>query len=480
MKTLLWFHRDLRLADNPAVDHAASMGDVIAVYIHSPDEESPWGLGGASRWCLHHGLKSLAREIRRLGGRLIIRHGPVQEALAQLFAETGAAELAWNRCQEPGWRLREEMITRRFSEQGITCRSFNGNLLFEPSHILSRQGDSYHVFTPFWKTCQQFGLPSRTLPAPPSLADGAGTIASLTVEELGLLPRSGWDAAFHDHWRPGELAARRRLEEFCHARLADYAQWRDFPARGAGARLSPHLHFGEISPRQIVAAVQQAMHEQTAPGMVAAGEAFLRELAWREFSHYILYHHPHTVERSFDARYDGFPWHEDARLLQAWQRGRTGIPLVDAGMRELWATGFMHNRVRMIVASFLTKNCLISWQEGARWFQDTLLDADLPSNTFNWQWVAGCGADAAPYFRIFNPVTQGVKFDAQGAYVRRWVPELARLPDKFIHAPRKAPAAILEEAGIRPGSDYPEPVVDLAQSRDEAVAYFAAHVRKRQ
>ncbi|MGD8310060.1 MAG: deoxyribodipyrimidine photo-lyase, partial [Chromatiales bacterium] len=319
------------------------------------------------------------------------------------------------------------------------------------------------VFTPFWKACLRRPPPAAPLAAPEKLPP-CPDVDSLALDALGLLPRIPWDAGLRETWRPGEAGALRRLDGFCRKGLDAYADARERPAVVGTSRLSPRLHFGELSPRQVW---WRAVREDS-PG----GEAFLRELGWREFAHHLLHHSPETLERPMDRRFEAFPWREDPEALRAWQSGRTGIPLVDAGMRELWHTGWMHNRVRMVVASLLTKNLRIHWLEGARWFWDTLVDADLANNTLGWQWVAGCGADAAPYFRIFNPVTQGQRYDPEGAYVRRWVPEIGRLPDRWVHRPWQAPEKVLREAGIRLGSDYPEPIVDLKESRREALAAY--------
>ncbi|MDX1698595.1 MAG: deoxyribodipyrimidine photo-lyase, partial [Thiohalobacterales bacterium] len=338
--------------------------------------------------------------------------------------------------------------------------------------LLKKDETPYRVFTPFWKALQKTG-PARAASAAPERLPAAPDIPPFdeaAIDALGLLPKIPWDSAFPDHWQPGEDGAWQSLEAFCAEGLVDYREDRDRPAVAGTSRLSPHLHFGEISPVRLWDHMQQWAAGESASGALAASEAWLRELAWREFSHHLLYHFPHTTLEPLDERFRDFPWRDDDEDLNRWQRGQTGIPIVDAGMRELWATGYMHNRVRMIVASLLTKNLRIAWQEGARWFWDTLVDADLGNNTMGWQWTAGSGADAAPYFRIFNPVLQGEKFDPDGSYVRRWVPELEGLDRKWIHQPWSADPALLMDAGIRLGVDYPEPVVDLQASRREALA----------
>ena len=343
----------------------------------------------------------------------------------------------------------------------------------EPWQHLKKDNTPYRVFTPFWKSLYKIG-PSRDTVAIPEripVFPGGKQANRLSIEALGLLPAIHWDKAFYTHWQPGEDGAWTALEAFCESRLNSYKTDRDIPKNSGTSRLSAHLHFGEISPLQLWQYLLQWGASDTSSGTLAAVEAWLRQLGWREFSHHLLYHFPHTSLHPLDTRFERFPWRADyADTLASWQQGQTGIPIVDAGMRELWTTGVMHNRIRMIAASLLTKNLCIPWQEGARWFWDTLVDADLANNTMGWQWTAGSGADAAPFFRIFNPVLQGEKFDAAGVYVRRWVPELANLGNKFIHQPWSAGPDTLADAGIRLGREYPQPVVDLKNSRKQALA----------
>lgn len=471
MKTaLVWFRRDLRLADNPALHKALATAErVIPLHIHAPMSGGNWPVGSASRWWLHHSLKALDDGLRALGSRLVIRQGGVFQTLARLMAETGAEAVFWNRVYEPGAIIRDKEIKRVLREEGFAVETFNASLLYEPWEVLRDGGEPYRVFTPFWKALQRAGLDFVPAAAPEALPPVPEDVWSVGLEALRLLPRIPWDAGLRATWRVGEAAARSRLAEFVAADLAGYKERRDRPDLPATSRLSPYLRFGEISPRQIIHAIHAAMM----PEAEAGAEAYLRELAWREFAYHLLYHFPHTTDEPLDPRFDAFPWAEGyGEILAAWQRGRTGFPLVDAGMRELWRTGWMHNRVRMIAASLLTKNLLIPWREGARWFWDTLVDADLANNTLGWQWVAGCGADAAPYFRVFNPVLQGEKFDPEGTYVRRWVPELARLPAAFVHKPWQAPKAVLDAAGVRLGETYPRPLVDLRESRARALEAF--------
>ena len=477
---VLWLRRDLRLADNPALQEIIDAGRIpVPVYIH--DEPDPdWPLGEASGWWLHQSLLALQQSLQRCGSDLLVFRGNAEAILAKLLQQSGADTLAWNHCHEPAQVTRDEHIMQVFTRRGYNVSCHNAALLREPREVLKKDGTPYRVFTPFWKVLHSIGPARQPIPASDSLPafDAASVSDSLPVTALGLLPPVKWYRAFPRYWTPGETGAWDGLERFSEERLDDYASDRDIPAAAGTSRLSAHLHFGEISPVQIWHYLMQRASRKTSAGTITATESYLREIAWREFSHHLLHRFPHTTLQPLDPRFAGFPWRTGYQdLLEQWQQGRTGIPIVDAGMRELWSTGTMHNRVRMIVASFLTKNLLIPWQEGARWFWDTLLDADLANNTMGWQWVAGSGADAAPYFRVFNPVLQGEKFDRRGRYVRRWVPELARLGDKYIHRPWAADPAQLAEAGVRLGDEYPQPVVDLPASRKAALAAWD-HVKR--
>ena len=472
---LVWFRNDLRVADNPALHHALAGGArIVPVYIHAPEEEAPWAAGAASRWWLHHSLAALNETLTRLGGRLVLRHGDSAGVLRALIEQSGARELYWNRGGEPAAAARDHRVEQQLAAAGVHCHTYQAALLCEPGSVRNKSGEPYKVFTPFWRACQMQLSASAPLPSPSALPAVPRTIESLALAELNLMPRKPWYAGLNDSWRPGETGAHQRLQAFCQSALAHYPQWRDYPDRPGTSRLSPHLHFGEISARQILWTLNDYAQRGAAGGIVQAAEALIRQLGWREFAHHILHHFPHTDARPLNPRFDELPWRQDgARLLHAWQRGQTGFPIVDAGMRQLWHSGWMHNRVRMIAASFLVKNCRIDWREGARWFWDTLVDADLANNSFNWQWVAGCGADATPYFRIFNPILQ---FDAEGRYLRRWLPELAALPARWIHQPWAAPQKVLDEAGIHIGADYPAPILDLDQTRRETLALLRAHL----
>jgi len=480
-ETVLWWVRaDLRLADNPALVAAAAAGKVVPVYVHAPEESAPWPPGAASRWWLHHSLEALARDLAARGSRLVIRRGPSLEALRAVCAETGATRVYWNRRYEPAHLAVDGAVKSALAADGIACQSSNAALLVEPWEVRTGAGGPYRVFTPFYRAARAHLESHPPSAAPRRLPAVAARARGLAPAALGLLPRVRWDAGLAQHWQPGETGAQARLAQFTQsASMALYGSDRDVPAQEGTSRLSPHLHFGEIGPRQVVAAVYSALG-QPADGATGGAEAWTRQLYWREFAHHLLFHFPHTPEQPLDARFDAFPWQYDDVLAGAWTRGRTGLPFVDAGMRELWATGWMHNRVRMVVASLLTKHGRAPWLAGARWFWDTLVDADLANNTLGWQWIAGCGADAAPYFRIFNPVAQGERFDPRGEYVRRWVPELARVPDRWIHRPHLAPDEVLAQAGVRRGVDYPLPVVDLARARAEALdAYGSCMARAR-
>jgi deoxyribodipyrimidine photo-lyase len=415
--TIVWFRNDLRLADNPALAEAAARGPVVPVYIWAPEEEGEWPPGAASRWWLHRSLHALDRSLRACGSQLVVRRGPTDKALASLLRETGAASVVWNRRYEPAAIARDTELKRRLPR----AASFGAGLLREPWTVATRTGGPYQVFTPFWRALQALGEPDAPLPALRPAAPSQWP-QSLTIEQLGLRPAISWDAGLAETWTPGEPGARDRLEQFRdHATGYD----RDHPSRST-SRLSPHLHFGEISPRQAWQAVRDAAGEAATP--------FLRQLAWREFAHHLLYHFPATPSQPLRPAYAGMPWRDDPAGLAAWQRGRTGYPLVDAGMRELWQTGWMHNRVRMVAASFLTKHLLIDWREGTRWFWDTLVDADLANNTLGWQWVAGSGADAAAYHRIFNPAAQADRFDGDGRYRARWLGDCEAVSPIVDHA----------------------------------------------
>jgi deoxyribodipyrimidine photo-lyase len=463
---LVWFRKDLRLADNPALRHALETHRaVIPVFVWAPEEEAPWAPGAASRWWLHQSLRSLEQELARRGSRLVVRRGPTANELQKLAEESGADAVFWNRRYEPAVTARDGELQQRLGASGLAAESFPGNLLFEPWTIRNHADKPFRVFTAFWHACLAAPAPSQPLAAPARIPPPKNWPASLAVSALGLEPAIDWAGGLREAWRPGEAGAAAQLDVFLAGALADYSAGRDRPGRRGTSRLSPHLHFGEIGSRQVWHAARR-MGDSAAP--------YLRQIVWREFAHHLLFHFPDTPRQPLRPEFRDFPWRFDAAKLRAWTTGRTGYPLVDAGMRELWHTGWMHNRVRMVTASFLVKHLLVPWQEGAAWFWDTLVDADLADNTLGWQWTSGCGADAAPWFRIFNPVLQGEKFDPEGAYVRRWVPELGRLPEKWIHRPWQAPRAVLAAAGVVLGKTYPAPLVDHATARRGALAAFSS------
>ncbi|GAP67297.1 deoxyribodipyrimidine photo lyase [Mizugakiibacter sediminis] len=461
---IVWFRRDLRLEDHPALDAAAAAHErVLPLYVHAPEEEAPWAPGAASRWWLHRSLAALDGALRERGGALHLRRGPSVQALLAVASAANAEAVYWHRLYEPAARVRDAEVEASLRAVGIVTHAHNGALLFEPWEVATGKGEPYRVFTPFWRGARVRLRPAAPSPAAPPRR-WATLAGGLPLHAFGLLPRIAWDDGLRAAWRPGEAGAREALRTFCEGALSAYAGQRDRPDRRGTSRLSPHLHFGELSPRQVVRALEDGARRHGRARLGEAVEAYLREIGWREFAHHLLYHFPQTPEANLDASFDAFAWAEpDAETLARWQRGRTGVPIVDAGMRELWTTGWMHNRVRMIVASFLTKNLRLHWRHGARWFWDTLVDADLANNTQGWQWSAGTGADAAPYFRIFNPVAQARKFDPEGAYVRRWIPELAEAPPELLHEPWRD-AALLARSG------YPPPMVDLKTSRVAALA----------
>lgn len=464
---IVWFRNDLRVTDNPALDTAARSGrSVICLYILDPEEQPR--LGGASRWWLHGSLASLSRSLEERGARLVLRCGPAAATLQAVMEEARASAVFWNRCYDPAAVARDTALKASLTAAGHEVRSFKAGLLHEPWEIRSKSGEPFRVFSAFWRACALAPAPGAPLAAPEHIAPSAIMPASLPLEALDLLPtRPDWAGGLRRTWTPGEAGAMARLDAFLDGAIGGYRSGRDLPGRETTSRLSAHLRFGEISPRQVWTRVHLlSLH-------AADAEKFLAEIGWREFSYHLLFHFPDLAQRNLRPAFDRFPWAAPGAELAAWRRGQTGYPIVDAGMRQLWDTGWMHNRVRMIAASFLVKHLLIPWQEGETWFWDTLVDADPASNPASWQWVAGSGADAAPYFRIFNPVLQGEKFDADGAYVRQWVPEIARLPDKWIHRPWEAPREVLAGAGIELGRTYPSPVVDHGWARERALGAFA-------
>lgn len=470
---IVWFRQDLRLSDNPAFFEACKISkNIIPVYILDDYSPGKWKLGGASRWWLHHSLLSLSEKLRRMGTNLVLAKGNSSEILSEIARKSNSSHIFWNRCYEPYSIKRDEKIKKLLGESGIIAKSFNGSLLFEPWEIKNKQGSYFKVYTAFWKSCLAESSVNPPLPEPKLKLNGS-KLFFLDIEELNLLPKTpDWSSGLKELWQPGEEGAKKQLSNFLDGPLDKYTAGRDIPGISGTSRLSPHIHFGEISPRQVWSSAIFTKNLTRNSAYSSNIDKFLSEIGWREFSHSLLYNFPMLPDSPFDSRFDKFEWKHDGALFKKWQKGKTGYPIVDAGMRELWKTGWMHNRVRMIVASFLTKHLLIPWQKGAEWFWDTLVDADLANNSAGWQWVAGSGADAAPYFRIFNPVLQGERFDRDGSYVRIWVPEIAGLPDKFLHKPWKTPDDIQKNLGIIIGKDYPLPIVDHETARSLAMEKY--------
>ena len=466
---LLWFRRDLRLGDNRALSRAVATGSpIVPVFVWDEAGEGDWAPGGAGRVYLHRALGALRSSLRARGLDLVCRRGPAGEELERLLAETGARGVYWNRLYEPAVIARDRGIKERLRAAGHEAESFNSALLFEPHEIATQAGHPFQVFTPFWRSASRRPVDAPEEDPGGALRPPAGGLPPGPLEELGLWPDHPWAERVAGHWAIGEEAARGQLARFVAEGADAYATDRDLPATDGTSRLSPALHWGTIGPREVWATV-----ERTGRAGEEGPRTFLAEIGWREFAHHVLFHFPRTPEEPLREKFADFPWEDDAGARQAWRAGRTGYPIVDAGMRQLYEEGWMHNRVRMIVGSLLVKHLLQPWQAGARWFWDCLVDADLAANTLGWQWSGGCGADAAPYFRVFNPMTQGKKFDPAGRYVRRYVPELEELPDAYVHEPWEAPETVLGQAGLRLGRDYPRPIIDHRTGRQRALAAFA-------
>lgn len=468
---IYWFRNDLRLSDLNGLHAAAQHASVLPVFILDPEEGGEWAIGGAAQWWLHHSIDNLAGSIAERGGKLILRRGKPREILAELAQQTGASAVYCSRQYQPWADALERETLDALQGVGGTLKRYPGTLLFEPGDVLTGSGQLFKVFTPFWRACLRKEPPTTPKAVPDVCWADSQTISSDDLDDWRLLPsKPNWASGWESLWQPGEAGAHEALSTFLTDGVQHYGDGRDIPGKRHTSRLSPHLRFGEISPRQVWHEAQLAKSQH--PGGESAVDKFLSEIGWREFCKHLVALFPEMPDRAFNPKFEHFPWAGNPDHLRAWQRGQTGYPIVDAGMRELWQTGFMHNRVRMVVASFLTKHLLTHWREGERWFWDCLVDADLASNACSWQWVGGSGADAAPYFRIFNPVAQGEKFDKDGDYTRRWVPELAELPNKYLHKPWEAPALTLEAAGVKLGSTYPEPIVDHKTARETALAAY--------
>lgn len=465
---ILWFRKDLRLDDNAALAAALETGrPVIALYIREPESAGTGPLGAAQAWWLHHALVSLARSLKETGSQLILRSGDAGRTLRKLITETGAATIYWNRRHDPAGISVDTEIKRSLKAEGLDVRSFAGQLLHDPTRLMTGEKKPYRVYTPFWKALEREGEPHEPIEAPTYLSAPADTPASEMLDDWDLLPKKpDWAASFAEIWTPGETAAHERLRDFVDGAIDGYKVARDHPAVDATSLLSPYLALGEISAARIWHATRGL--EAPADDVIH----FRKELAWREFCHHLHFHFPTLAERNWNERFDDFPWEPAGENFTLWTQGMTGYPIVDAGMRQLWKHGWMHNRVRMITASFLIKHLMIDWRHGEKWFRDTLVDADAASNPANWQWVAGSGADASPFFRIFNPILQGEKFDPDGTYVCTFVPELEGLDPAFIHKPFDAPESLLKKAGIELGSTYPKPIVNHARARERALAAY--------
>lgn len=456
-RIIVLFRDDLRIHDHPALHEAATAGTVLPLYIL--DNDRPFG--GAKQWWLHRNLEALESAISEIGGRMWYDKGDMEKTIFRWIKEWKADAVYWNRVYEPGIYERDLELAKKLDAEGIEVKTFEGTLMLPPWTVKKEDDTPYKVFTSFYKSFRTNSIP-KPLPKVKELnVTDIDTGASL--EELGLLPEIPWYHVMESIWDPGEAAAIRRFRSFTKNRLPNYTDRRDYPANGSHSTLSPYLSLGVISVRSMY---HSLLNHSVSP------EPFIRQLVWREFSYSVLLHFPDSTSTPLDSRFKSFRWESDQEAFERWTKGVTGYPIIDAGMRELWATGFMHNRVRMVAASFLTKHLLIPWQKGADWFMDTLIDADLANNSMGWQWVAGSGLDSSPYFRVFNPTLQGEKFDSDGDYIRMWVPEISELPDKYIQEPSKAPAATLKNAGITLGKDYPEPMVDHKAARQRALARF--------
>lgn len=465
---IMWFRHNLRLTDNAALRAALrTKQPIIFVFIYDPEKTRSYG--SASRWWLQNSLLSLANDIKRRGGRLHLFYGNTIETIEGICQETQADKIFSIQQFEPYEVDIENRLNEYCAKKYIELNLHSEYLLSEPKLAMNKAGQPYRVFTPFWRDRLGKIHLDKTRTAPRHLAGWSGQFSSsVQLKSLSLVSsKAKWADAFSQYWAPGEAGAQKAFKTFIKNALVGYKIKRDFPAESQTSRLSPYLHFGEISVSQVFNALKESLNQEDSA-------CFLSEIGWREFSHHLLTHWPSMDKQALNTKFDPFPWKDDANHLKRWQQGQTGIPIVDAGMRELWETGWMHNRIRMVAASFLVKNLMIDWRWGEQWFWDTLVDANLANNTAGWQWVAGCGADAAPYFRIFNPVTQSQKFDPECHYLRKWVPEIAALPNKYIHAPWMAPQTILSEAGVELGRHYPFPIVDLKITRERALAAYKA------
>ena len=460
----------MRLLDNPALHYAIEANKpILFVYIYDPNAD--WAPGSASRWWLHQSLLSMQKDLKSLNSKLLYFSGSAIEILPRLALEVRCDQIVYSRVYEPAALNQDRKLLDLLNDRDVSLKISQGNVLFKPGSILNKQDKIYKIFTPFYKACREFGFPSQIIEKPKKLRAFHYQGDSLSLDDLKLVPKKDWVNGLKAQWKPGEKNANQLLKKFLTDGVFQFSENRDFPNLDSTSHLSPHFHFGELSPQRVFYHLTKIGNEKST--LEVEAEKIMRQLVWREFACHILVSYPFTTDQPFQSKFSKFPWkRSDKKLMQAWQKGKTGYPIIDAGMRELWETGYMHNRVRMIVASFLTKNGLLHWKKGALWFWDTLIDADLAQNSMNWQWVAGCGVDAAPYFRIFNPITQSKKFDSVGKYIRRWCPELNELPNKYIHAPWEAPSNILGLANVKIGVNYPEPILDLKITRERALMAY--------
>ena len=465
---VMWFRQDLRLADNPALTNALEDGKTLPIFILDNVNSKEHINGAASKWWLHHSLIKLNKSLKN---KLCFFVGNPIDILDEIHKQFEISNIFWSRCYEP-WRIkRDKKIKKYFSDQNVNVNTFNGSLLWEPWNIAKKDGTPYKVFTPYYrKGCLNSDKPRMPLPVPNLSNLISIDNHDLKIEDLELMPKHNWYNKMISLWSPGEEGAHSKIEEFISNGLNNYKEGRNFPSNQNVSQLSPHLHFGEVSPNQVW---YRAKTKEGKLGIKKDLDHFLSELGWREFSFNLLYHFPFLPKENLQKKFDNFPWDNDKDKLKKWQKGLTGYPIVDAGMQELWQTGYMHNRLRMVVGSFLVKNLLLHWHHGERWFWDCLIDADLASNSAGWQWIAGSGADAAPYFRIFNPITQGQKFDPDGKYTRKYLPVLNDMPDKFLFNPWEAPEDVLRSAGVKLGENYPLPIVEIGSSRQKALEAFA-------